>query len=372
MSIRSRVLLCLISVVAAGALAACGGSSSVTGASDGAAAGVPSATIAGTVITSGGSAAAAGGFSTSSTSGGIRVSVSGTSLETTTDDDGRFTLSGVTPGEKVELRFEGPGVDAVLEVEGLTAGQTVTITVSLSGSAASMLPSSGELEIRGPVESVGANTLIVGGQSVVINDSTELLGRQNQPIPFSDIVVGAFVEVEGWPQSDGSILAKKVKLEDDDGDGGGGDQNEVEFRGLVESAGSNRLVVGGRTVVVNDATELLGRQNQSIPLSDIVVGSFVEVEGWPQSDGSIFAKKVKLEDDDAAEAQEVEFLGSIQSLSPLTVAGTRVSTDGSTRILDDDNNAIGLSDLAVGMRVEVEGWPQSDGSVLAKKIKIED
>ena len=58
--------------------------------------------------------------------------------------------------------------------------------------------------------------------------------------------------------------------------------------------------------------------------------------------------------------------------SPLIVAGTAVSTNGSTRILDDDNNRIQPSDLAVGMKVEVEGMRQADGSVLAKKIKIED
>ena len=86
--------------------------------------------------------------------------MSGTSLETTTDDDGRFTLSGVTPGETVELRFEGSGIDARLEVAGLTAGQTVTITVSLSGSAASMLTPSDEVELRGTVESV--DPLVVG------------------------------------------------------------------------------------------------------------------------------------------------------------------------------------------------------------------
>jgi len=295
MTIRSRVLMCLISVGVAGALAACGGSSSVTGPD--VAAPVSTATIAGTVVSAGAATAPTGDVSARSSSGGIRVSVLGTSLETTTDDDGRFTLGGVAPGEKVELHFEGPGIDARLEIEGLAAGQMLTITVNVSGSTASMLTPSGEVEFRGSVQSVDSDSLVVDGRMVVVlAGTTEVLGRQNQRIALSDIAVGAFVQVEAWPQSDGSLLGKKVKLEDGAGDGG------------------------------NDANDPV----------------------------------------------EVGFLGNIQSLSPLMVAGTSVSTDGDTRILDDNNNSIGLSDLAVGMRVEVEGWRQADGGVLAKKIKIED
>ena len=209
----------------------------------------------------------------------------------------RDRLGGVTPGEKVELHFEGPGIDARLEIEGLAAGQMLTLTVSVSGSTASRLIQGDEIEFRGPVDSVSFDRLVVDGRRVlVMAGTTEVLGRQNQPIALSDVAVASFVQVEAWPQSDGSLLGKKVKLEDRAGDGG----------------------------------------------------------------------------DDPNDPVEVELLGNIQSLSPLTVAGTVVSTDGNTRILDDNNNHIGLSGLAVGVRVEIEGWRQADGSVLAKKIKIED
>lgn len=293
MTIRSHVLTCLIAVVVAGALAACGGSSAVTGASDAPGVAPATATVAGTLVNTTASAEVAD-FRASSGSSGIRVTVSGTVLATTTDDDGRFVLDGLTPGEKAELRFEAPGIDARLEIEGLEAGQTLTITVSVSGTTASMLSSSGEVEFRGRVESKSADRLTVAGREVTVSGATEILGRQNQPIPLSDLAVGAFVEVEGWPQPDGSVLARRVKLEDDG------------------------------------------------------------------------------EDDGEDEATEVEFSGLIQGLSPLTIAGRIISTDGNTRVLDDDNNPVSLSVLAVGMRVEVEGWSQGDGSVLAKKIKLED
>ena len=52
----------------------------------------------------------------------------------------------------------------------------------------------------------------------------------------------------------------------------------------------------GRTVVVDGRTRLLGRRNESIPFSALTVGSTVEVEGTRQTDGSVLARKVKLED----------------------------------------------------------------------------
>jgi hypothetical protein len=284
--------VCLISWAVAGVLAACGGSSSVTGPD--AATPAAAATITGTVVTTGASAAPSGDVAARSGAEGIRVSVSGTPLQTTTDDEGHFTLDDVAPGERVELHFQGPGIDARLEIGGLTAGQRLAVTVRVSGSTASMLTPSDEVELRGSVEMVGLDRVRVDGRTVqVVAGTTELLGRQNQPIGLADIAVGTFVQIEGWTQPDGSLLGKKIKLEDGPGD-------------------------------------------------------------------------------DPNDPMEVEFLGNIQSLSPLTIADTRISTDVNTRILDDDNNPIGLSALAVGMRVEVEGWPQADGSVLAQKIKIED
>jgi len=229
-------------------------------------------------------------------SGGIRVSVAGSTLGPTTDDSGLFTLSGV-PSGRAELRFEAPGIDARLEVEGLAEGQILTLTVHLSDSGASSVErhDGDEIEFRGSVVSKNGSILVVAGRTVLVVDGTTALrGRDNQPISLADVGVGAFVQVEGWLQPDDSILAKDIKLEDEDG-----------------------------------------------------------------------------EDEDENEGAEVRFLGTIGSVSPLTVSGTVVTTNDSTRILDHDNNPIGLGALTVGLRVEVEGHQQSD-SVLAKKIKIED
>jgi len=271
---------------------ACGGGASMTGSDAPAAApGSRGATIRGTVL----GAAAAGDVSASSL-GTIRVSVVGTSLQAMTDGSGSFTLTGVPPG-KVELRFQGSGVDARLTIDGLSDGQTLTLTVRVEGNNASRVgddddDEQGEIEFDGTVTLL--NPLTIGGRRVTTNSATRFLGDHNDPVPSSQVLkVGNRVEVEGRAQADGSVLAEKIKLENDDDDDDG--QKEVEFEGTISQL--SPLTVGGRHVVTNSATRFLGDHNDPVPSSQVLkVGNRVEVEGRQQADNSVLAEKVKLED----------------------------------------------------------------------------
>jgi hypothetical protein len=196
---------------------ACGGNASMTGSNAPAAApGSRGATIRGTVL----GAAAAGDVSASSL-GTIRVSVVGTSLQAMTDGSGSFTLTGVPPGT-VDLRFQGSGVDARLTIDGLSDGQTLTLTVRVEGNSASRVgegdddnddDEQGEVEFDGTVTLL--NPLTIGGRRVTTSSATRFLGDHNDPVPSSQVLrVGNRVEVEGRAQADNSVLAEKIKLED--------------------------------------------------------------------------------------------------------------------------------------------------------------
>jgi hypothetical protein len=296
MTKRSKPYLFLLAAGLSVATLACGGGSSSMTGPDAPVAAIPQAagaTIAGTVQSG---AAASPEIGASSVSD-LRVSVTGTALQTTTDGSGRFTLSGV-PSGRVELRFEGGGIDARLELEGLQSGQTLNVTVRVSGSSASRVDDTGsEVELRATVDSVGSSSLVVGGRTVRVDASTRLLGRNNEAIALSAFRSGDLVEVEGIPQSDGSLLAAKVKLEDaaDDDGAGSGAGEDVEFTGTVGSL--SPLTVAGRTVNTDGSTRYLGRKNEALSASDVLkVGNRVEVEGHAQSGGSVLAKKIKLED----------------------------------------------------------------------------
>lgn len=281
---------------------ACGGSSSLTGPSAGPSAPNPvaagGATIQGTVQ----SAAIARGEVSIASVSGLRVSVVGTALAAMTDSGGHFTLSGV-PAGRVQLRFEGPGTDARVEIE-LQDGQVLSVTVSVSGSSASVVTPEDGVQFTATIESLGASSFVAGGRTVRVDAATRLIGSDNQAMPFSALKPNQVVEVEGQARPDGSVLATKVKLEDnagennpgDDKGGNGNDDGEdVSLSGTIQQL-SPALVIGGKSVITNADTRYLDHRSQPVASSVVLkIGNKVEVEGHP-SGSSVLAKKIKLED----------------------------------------------------------------------------
>lgn len=207
------------------------------------------ATISGSVAT--GAASSSVSSQSHHSSAGLRVSVLGTGVSTTTDGSGQFTLSGVPAGQTVTLRFEGPGIDARVEIGGLTPGQVLHVSIQVSGSSAHVVgvgsddpspspspspttnpspsPSpddhgENEAEFKGAIELISAPNLTVAGRLVVTDASTRIQSHGDE-IPFSTLAVGDLVEVEGETLADGSVLAKKISLEESGNDDNGGDEN---------------------------------------------------------------------------------------------------------------------------------------------------
>jgi len=101
----------------------------------------------------------------------------------------------------------------------------------------------------------------------------------------------------------------------------------------------------------------------------------VRVEAVNQSNGTLLAERVKVRPTESAEQDEVEFRGTVSATScpgSITVArsdGQSVIVDltASTEI-EDGGTCAGLA----GQHVKVEGTTQSDGSVSARHIEVED
>ena len=203
------------SVVAllAGALCAACGSDSMTSSSSGNA----PATIQGTVN---GSATGATGLTASAVSSaavkaGIKVTVMGSGLSATTDASGRFTLGGITT-DPVVLHFEGPGIDATLEISGLVPGQTLTIKIKVSGHQAefdaggnassppvdSKCFATGEkAEVEGHISAKGSADITVAQQGkgdylCQVTNATRIR-HGNTTFLFADLKIGDHVHVSG-------------------------------------------------------------------------------------------------------------------------------------------------------------------------------
>lgn len=212
-----------------------------------------------------------------------------------------------------------------------------------------------EVEFKGSIDSL--SPLVVGGRAVTTNAQTIV---ENGPLALNQ-----WVEVEGFAQADGSVLAKKIEVEHT-GEPGDDDVAEVEFKAPIVSFPSAPYVgtwlIGSYTVNVT-ATAVVDT-SRGMP----AIGAIAEVKAMQKADGTLEALRIKIED--AVEFEnEVEFKGVISGLSgsapeyTMTVAGHTVKTDGGTLI----DGA-----LADGKFVEVSGSLRPEGWVLAKRIHVED
>ena len=172
------------------------------------------------------------------------------------------------------------------------AGVAVALIVALVPAAAVQARDGGDGsddgEFQGVIESLPSTGAIgdwlVSGTTVHVSAVTEIDDEDGA------IAVGASVEVEGTTGTDGSITATEIDVTQDSEDDSSG---EAELHGTVESLLATVGLVGdwvvsGITVHVTDATEIETEHGT------IAVGSFVEVKGLSEADGSITASEIEL------------------------------------------------------------------------------
>ena len=159
--------------------------------------------------------------------------------------------------------------------------------------------------------------------------------------------------------------------EDDNNGDGDEDNNEVEFAGIITDIEEEFITVGERIFRVDANTEVLDSDNNQADLSQLSVGQLVQVKGIRQADGTILAVWIKIESRDG---DEVELTGEIESIEDrrLVVAGFTFFVADNAVILDNNDQPITLADLSPGLVVQIRAEVQTDGSLLATDIKIED
>jgi hypothetical protein len=224
-----------------------------------------------------------------------------------------------------------------------------------------------EVEITGYVTEVGTASFVINGTTFLVDANTEYRGRNGNTFSFEQIVTGILLEVKARVQTNGDLLAKRVKTEDDHNQHHG----ELEITGLIESLSANSLTVAQQEFFVNAQTVVLDDNRMPILFSDLNVGDRVEVKAFRQPDSSYLAVRIKLED---MPENEIEFSAQIENIVGLdiTINGITFSTDSNTVFLDNNRMPVTISVLSVGMWVEVKGFKKIDGTHYASRIKIED
>ncbi len=200
-------------------------------------------------------------------------------------------------------------------------------------------------EWEGVIETMSPVSWTVESRVFLIDAQTVIDTRQGPA------VIGAWAEVKAALTGAGDLLARRIKIEDRVPDGA-----KIEFRGPIESIPPPSWVVAGRTLAIDEDTEIRNPERAAI-------GAIAEVKARRLDDGSLLALAIKIEGDETHMRLYVEWVGVLERFDDAswTVGGRTVQIDDATVIRGAPQ---------VGARVEVKALRQADGSLLALSLHV--
>lgn len=362
--------------------AACG--TSPTGPSNGGGTGSPSgsaAVISGSVLGAGSSSLTSAGNGHPIT--GLTVTIVGTSTTATVDGAGRFTLEATIAGD-LQLRFTGPGIDATIALSDVRPSQSISLVVAITGGTATVetitRTGAGDAELEGRVESLpptmSAGTFRVAGKTVTTDASTRF-EQGGDTRAFPDLEIGMRVHVKGSASGTG-VSASLVRIQNTN------TTIPVNVNGIIDSltgtAAAFEFKIGSRVIKGDTFTQWFGDGNSPDSFASLQDGDRVEVKGQ-QRDGYIYAARVHIndsdDDEDDDQDQSASIHGTLTAIGgsapamTLTVGGTTVTTTSATEVKRRGDTQT-LAALVIGQSLHVVGTRQADGSIVARKIEIED
>lgn len=300
----------------------------------------------------GGSSTTAGidrlGISVGTVSGFGSVIVNGVRFETTSTS---FDIDDDSSGSSQDDLSVGDVVVVTFDTDSPTVAQSI-----ISDEA-----------VEGPVNSINLTTgvLVVAGQTV-LTDAATSLDDSNGVNSLADIDENDFVEVSGLFDADGTIRAtrieKKIGI------------NETEVHGIVSNKGVNTFMINDLLI---DYTSVPAIIDDDFPGSTFNNGDQVEVKGTNYSGATLLATKVEpdglgfgeggqgVDLDDFNEIEIEGFITRFASATDFDVAGVPVRTNGGT--VFEGGTA---TDLALNVKVEVEGEFNAAGILIADKVDI--
>ena len=238
----------------------------------------------------------------------------------------------------------------------LQTGQVVTIkgTVNSNGTTGVATQVTFDGDVQGPVTQIDlvANTLVVLGQKVQITSST-LLDASIQPADLTGLQTDAVVEVSGFADDSGVIVASRVDFKS----AGSG----FQVRGVLQG-----LDTTGRTFRINGLTIDYSSATTTGALAD---GSTVEAHGTTLgSTGALLATHVEVLPGLGTSANEYADIDGIittfTSTADFVVQGEHIATDANTKFV-----LHGLT-LGANVQVDVQGQFDASGTLQAKKVEI--
>jgi len=242
----------------------------------------------------------------------------------------------------------------------LAVGMKVVITGTLTGSGGTADSVVYEPEIKGVVESINAANQRFGvmGQTVAVDGNTKFkrYNEAEETATFSDIQIDDVIEVSGFFDASGDLLATYVELEDPA-------TQTLKIKGAIENLDP---------VLMNFTIKNLTVDYTSFSNMQIHEGDFIEVHGQLQG-GVLIADHLEMEDmtPNVGEGEEMELEGIITAVPSANniyylVNGMSVEVTGGTQFETGSE-----ADLTLNLRIEVSGTV-SGGILVAEEIEIKE
>lgn len=220
-----------------------------------------------------------------------------------------------------------------------------------------------EIKVSGTVTEVDASHLVVAGLRFTVDEFTSILDQNDHEVALSVIKSGFVVEITATVLANDTLVATQIRIRELFRD-------ELDITGVIESVGDSVLVVSELEFGLTDSTRILNDDGQTIGYEALQVGMVVEIIAIVELDGTLTAVDIRTND---RFQDEVKLTGTIDAVAfdSLVVSGITFFVDTNTEILDGQGFPIGLVDLRAEQIVEMEASLQTQGRLLATRIRVE-
>ena len=206
----------------------------------------------------------------------------------------------------------------------------------------------------------GIGTMNVMGQTVTI--TTDTVFDSDTKASIADLVANDIVEVHGYPDGTGNILATRIETKNA--------ATDIEVKGLISNLNSNLMTfnLGSLLVDYSSAADVAANLTDDL---------YVEVKTQDPLSGDVatgftlIASKVEIEEDgsldiDGEEGEDLEVQGVVSNIT-----ATSFDFNGTTVLFasletDDDFD---VESLVEGMIITVEGHIDANGNFVVEEIE---
>jgi len=217
--------------------------------------------------------------------------------------------------------------------------------------------------VIGPIDKIDttAGTVTVLAQIVKINAGTSF-SKDFQPADITGLKTGDVIHVSGMTDSSGAIVATRIEK--------GSASSPLQVVGTVAglNAGSHTFMINALTVDYSSAN-LTGFASGAPSNGDVVEAQGTSFDATTQTLTATHVQREMTDQEEAGDDRDMEREGLITRFASATdfdVAGKPVTTTSSTEYRNGT-----AADLALNVKVEVEGMLNSSNVLVASVVSFE-